>query len=114
MSAGAAGPGLDPAEIYRVRSEQDPTAVIALEARVSRDHVSWFDTGRDRGHKLRAVRAEGERVVVETDRGWVYSFEPLTKEIYDREVKAQVELSPEFGSTEELRAFYRNFLATQS
>lgn len=113
MSA-AARERLDPREVYRVFSEEDPTASLALDAKIQNGHVSWFDTARDRGHKIRTQRVEGDAMVFETERA-TYRFVPLTKELYDREIKAQVELSPEFASTDELRAFYlKNFLGLEA
>lgn len=105
---------LDPRRVYRVRSEQDPTAVLALDAREQGDHVTWFDTSRDRGHRVSARREEGGRLVYETEQGFTYSFEPLTKAIYDAEVRDLVELAPEFEDDAALSAFYlRNFLGIE-
>lgn len=93
-------------EIYRVRSDEDPTALIGLDVKLEDGHLSWFDTGRDRGHRIVKTSGDGSDTVYETETGFHYRFEPLTKEIYDREVKALVELSPDFESTDEIRRFY--------
>lgn len=106
---------LNPKEVYRVRSDEDPTALIALDARSNEGRLTWFDTSRDRGHHITAARQDGARFIFETEGGFTYQFEPLTKEIYDREVRPKVELSPEFDSTESLRTFYRReFLGESS
>ena len=98
-------------QVYRVRSEQDAGALIALDVQVRDDTLSWFDSYRDRGHRITSKNKDGDTAVFETESGTVYRFSPLTKEIYDAEVRTQVELSPEFDTTEALRTFYlRNFL----
>lgn len=106
---------LNPKEVYRVHSDEDPTALIALDAQAKDGRLTWFDTSRDRGHHITNTRKEGAGLVFETKGGFTYRFEPLTKEIYDREVRPRVELSPEFESTESLRAFYlREFLGAST
>lgn len=98
---------LDPGEIYLVECDRDPTALLARHAGIREGHVYWDDTNRERLHRVQTVKQEGEVVSVETDRGSVYRFRPLTVELYDQKVRANVELSPEFKTTEELKAFYR-------
>lgn len=95
-------------QVYRVRSEEDPTAVLALDVQVRGGYLSWFDTHRDRGHRIALLDAVAGKPRLRTDTGFTYVFEPLTKEIYDTEVKPFVELPPEFETTEALRRFYLN------
>lgn len=102
----SAGP-LDRNEIYFVESDQDPTALLARRAGIDDGWVHWDDTVRDRLHRVTEVREEGELILVQTEAGFLYRFRPLTLELYDERVRANVELSPGFGSTEELREFYR-------
>ncbi|MCC7385054.1 MAG: hypothetical protein IT384_24625 [Deltaproteobacteria bacterium] len=106
MSAASPEIALDPLEVYRVRSDGDPTVLLGLDARLRDDGVlTWFDTCRDRGFPVTGQRAEGATLVFDTERG-AYRFEPLTLEVYQLEVKPLVELSPEFESTEALKQFY--------
>lgn len=97
---------LDPKAVYRVYSDEDPTALIGLDVRRQGGDLTWFDTSRDRGHQVVAEREEAGALVFETKAGFTYRFAPLTKELYDAEVRPAVELSPEFESTEALRRFY--------
>ena len=99
---------LDVTEVYRVRCDEDGGGLIGLDAKVRHGHLTWFDTYRDRGMPIRDQREEGDTMVFETPAGHVYRFVPLTKAIYDREVRAAVELAPEFSDTGELKAFYRD------
>ncbi len=98
---------LDLEQIYFVESDHDPTALLARRAGIDDGWLHWDDTNRDRVHRVGDVKQDGELITVQTDRGLVYRFQPLTKEIYDEKVREKVELSPSFGSTEELREFYR-------
>ncbi|MBI4818061.1 MAG: hypothetical protein HY791_17495 [Deltaproteobacteria bacterium] len=100
-------PTLDAKEIYFVRSDHDPTALLARRAGIRDGWVFWDDTTRERAHRVSRVAADGPHVVVYTDSGWVYAFRPLTLDLYDVWVKRNVELSPEFHSTHELKTFYR-------
>lgn len=103
-----------PREVYRVRSEEDPTALIALDVKVRGDTLTWFDTSRDRGHPIKSRNEDGGVVTFETETGFTYRFEPLTKATYDAEVKGHVELSPDFESTEAMKKFYLgNFLGLE-
>ena len=97
---------LDRRQVYRVTSDEDPGALIALDARVRGDQLTWFDSNRDRGHPVQSHCDDGDAVKFVTERGASYRFVPLTKEIYDRDVRSKVELSPEFDSTEAIRRFY--------
>ena len=104
---------LDAHEVYCVRVDGSSAAMIGLDVKVRDDYLTWFDTHRDHGTAIRAQRDEGDAVVVETSAGQVFRFAPLTKELYDREVRGTVELSPEFSDTASLKAFYREtFLGT--
>jgi hypothetical protein len=96
---------LDPNEVYFVESAEDPSALLALDAKIDGPYVAWFDTSRDRGQRITAQRLDGSALVFETERG-TYRFEPLTLERYRTDVRPKVELSPDFGSVEALKTFY--------
>lgn len=99
-----------PDQVYYVESvgsEEDPTALLARTAAIVGDTLWWDDTNRERGFAVKDVQIEGEAITVKCERGFAYRFTPLTLEVYNHHVKTKVELSPSFGSTEELRHFYR-------
>ena len=98
---------LNAAEVYRVRCSTGAGGLIALDAKVRDGHLTWFDTCRDHGVPIASQREDGADLVFESRAGHEYRFVPLTKAIYDAEVKASVELSPEFDDTASLKAFYR-------
>jgi hypothetical protein len=102
-----AGP-FDRQMIYFVECAQDPTALIARRAGIDDGWLHWDDTNRDRMHRVLHVENEGETIRVYAERGFLYLFRPLTIELYNDKVREHVELSPMFGSTEELQDFYRN------
>ena len=104
----AAPSPLDRAQVYWVRSNLDPTALIARTAAVEEGWLRWDDTNRDRGRRVEKleVRSEGE-VWILTEGGVEYTFVPLTLPVYDEHIRNLVELSPGFESTEALVHFYR-------
>jgi hypothetical protein len=103
----------DPEELYLVTSEEDSTVLLALDAKCHGDLVEWFDTYRDRAKPALAVEKQGAVITVKSE-GATYRFEPLTKALYDARVKEQVELSPDFENTGDLKRFYlRSFLGKE-
>jgi hypothetical protein len=92
--------------VYFVESEQDSTALIARFAGIREGFVFWDDTNRERAHPVESWETKGALITVRTQSGTEYRFRPLTLELYEERVKAQVELSPSFDSTEDLQAFY--------
>jgi hypothetical protein len=97
---------LDPNTIYLVESDEEPSVLIAIDAKIERRYVGWFDTVRDRLFKVEAVEDEGEIVRVKSPRG-TFRFRPLTIELYDEKVRARVTGRPRFGSTAEVQRYYR-------
>lgn len=103
----------DPEELYLVTSPEDSTVLLALDAKFHGDLVEWFDSYRDRAKPALSVEKQGRVITVRCE-GATYRFEPLTKALYDAHVKAQVELSPDFEDTGDLKRFYlRNFLGKE-
>ena len=102
------GAALDKEQVYFVQSDQDPTALLARRAGVRDGWVFWDDTSRDRVHRVAGVKKTDGAVEVTTEPGYVYRFQPLTLELYDAQVRAHVELSPDFPSTEEVVRFYQS------
>jgi hypothetical protein len=98
---------LDPKQIYYVESDVDPTALIARHAGVDDGWLHWDDTNRDRLRHALSVEVLEDGVAVMTENNVRYVFRPLTLELYDTYVKAKVELSPSFPTTEDLVEFYR-------
>ncbi len=92
---------------YFVESDEDPTALIARRPGLSDGYVWWEDTNRERGHEVKTIQVDGDVVTVATKSDRTYRFRPLTLALYDERVRAQVELSPTFESTEALQSFYR-------
>ncbi len=99
---------LDPQQVYWVTSNLDPTALVARRAGVDEGWLHWDDTNRDRQRRAETVDVrEGGVVTILTEGGAEYTFTPLTLEIYREHVQREVELSPDFDSTDALLHFYR-------
>ncbi|MBI2374123.1 MAG: hypothetical protein HYV07_08995 [Deltaproteobacteria bacterium] len=101
---------LDRDVVYHVRSDQDPTALLAVRGGIKDGWVFWDDTTRDRAHRVERIEVIGPDVVVHVEGGWVYAFRPLTVESYERWVRAHVELSPSIKTQAELDALYRRVM----
>ena len=99
---------LDPDITYLVESDEDPTVLLALEARISDNGAEWFDSVRDRCVAVQGLDVKPGVVVVTGERA-VYRFRPLTLELYNERVAAHVAGHPSFGSDAELNDFYRRF-----
>ena len=68
----------------------------------------------DRAKPALSVEKQG-RVITVRSEGATYRFEPMTKALYDAHVKEQVELSPSFEDTGDLKRFYlRSFLGKET
>ena len=97
----------DPAQVYYVVSDVDPTALLARHAGIDGGWLHWDDTNRERMRHALAVELLDGAVKVMTEDAVSYTFRPLTLELYDQHVRAKVELSPIFPTTEALVEFYR-------
>ena len=99
---------LDLNQVYYVVSDVDPTALIARRAGIDAGWLHWDDTNRDRMRRaLNVETLEDGAVKVLTEDAVSYTFRPMTLELYDVNVRAKVELSPIFPTTEALVDFYR-------
>lgn len=94
--------------IYFVESPQDDSVMLAMDAQLGEELVEWFDTVRDRAFPHIAYEYVDETLKVETEDA-TYYFRPLTVEIYNEKVAANVVGGRPFSSTDELQAYYRDF-----
>jgi hypothetical protein len=95
-------------QTYFVESPNDDTVLLAIDVRLDEGQVEWFDTVRDRAFPVRACRETRDGVFVVTDHT-EFRFRPLTLELYNERVIAQVTGHRSFGSTEELQRYYADF-----
>jgi len=99
---------LEPNVAYYVESDADDTVLLALDAKLRKDAVEWFDTSRDRMFKSVRVTEQDDAVEVETPNA-KYTLRKLTIELYNRKVAGKVDGHPSFADTESVQRFYRAF-----
>ncbi|MBI2377798.1 MAG: hypothetical protein HYV07_27600 [Deltaproteobacteria bacterium] len=99
---------LRPKTVYLVESGEDPTVLLALDARVHDGLIDWFDTVRDRAFPIKSSKDLPDGLEVVTERA-TYRFRKLTKELYDQHVVAKVAGGRRFEATADLQAFYDAF-----
>ena len=98
---------LRPEFVYRVSCSLEETVSLGLGVVVEADTtLSWFDTLRTRVRHGTVVRGTDEMLEFRDQRGRLYRFEPLTLEVYNREVRATVEGTPFFPTDRALHRFY--------
>ena len=99
---------LDPDITYLVESDEDPTVLLAIEARITENGAEWFDSVRDRCVGVEGIEAKPGLVIVNGERA-TYRFRPLTLALYNQHVISHVAGNPSFGNDGELNDFYRRY-----
>lgn len=107
----------DPSEqlantLYYVECQLDPTVLVAMNTKVMDDYVSWFDTVKERMMRVKTVvnpdpnqfafeRADGQE-------GAVYSFMPMTVDVYNQFVKPKLPNGTEFTDDAALQKAFKD------
>lgn len=94
---------------YLVDSEEDQTVFLALNPRLGKGRVQWFDTVHDRIFRVQSVEAEGDVIKVLAEKA-SYTFRPLTLDLYHDRVQHSVTGRLDFSSTEELQHHYQRLI----
>lgn len=96
--------------VYFVSSPEDSSVLIALDVKINDDSVSWFDTVKDRIMYIGKILDNNPEhfVFQRNDKGetGIYTFVPMTLEIYNQRVKNRILIQQDFSREEEmLKAF---------
>lgn len=96
--------------VFFVSSANDPTVLLALNLEVRGAYVRWFDTVKERMMRVKRILDEDPSHFVferdEQEGNGVYTFIPMTLEIYNEKVKHQLLASQDFTDEEAmLQAF---------
>lgn len=92
--------------VYYVFSDTDSTVLIALSVQFNEKNVLWFDTIKQRIMAIEKIVDSShqhfvfERALIEG--GGIYTFVPMTLEIYNNKVKNNILSSQEFTDQEKL------------
>jgi len=99
-----------PGRVFFVSSSSDSTVLIALDVVVQGAYIRWFDTVKERVMKVKEILDKNPAHFVfereEGEGGGMYTFIPMTSEIYNEKVKRHL-LAPQDFADEEamLKAF---------
>lgn len=99
-------------KVYFVSSEKDETVLLAMDVEINENEktVKWFDTVKERLMYYELIVDSDHKHLVferlEKEGGEIYTFIPLTLEIYDEKVKNRILIPKDFEFEEEmLKAF---------
>lgn len=95
---------LDGNKIYYVESANDPSVLLALDARLGNDGTLWwFDTRKERIMKIgRITEDTAEKFAFEREGGGEYVFVPLTLKRYEESVRSRLVKPRSFEREEDL------------
>lgn len=101
-----------PARVYYVFSPEDNTVLLAMDIRISEDTIRWFDTIKERIMHIKQIQTENLNELTfktsEQKDEKVYTFIPLTIEIYKDKIQKEILLPQDFQNEEEMfQAFER-------
>ncbi|OGN10114.1 MAG: hypothetical protein A3C61_01170 [Candidatus Yanofskybacteria bacterium RIFCSPHIGHO2_02_FULL_39_10] len=97
--------------VYYVSSSDDGTVLIALNVKIDgNDYINWFDTVKDRIMKIGKIIDDNSEHFVfqrsDSQAKGVYTFVPMTLNLYNEKVKSKVLIPQDFSSEEQmLKAF---------
>jgi hypothetical protein len=96
-----------PGRVYYVSCPEDNTVEVAMDVRIAGDTVSWFDTIKERLMKIERIINDShpdyfifKRNVEEG--GGVYTFVPMTLQLYNERVKRHLLAPKDFTDIEQL------------
>ena len=104
-----------PASVYYVESDADETVLVGMGVQLKGDFLTWFDTVKDRTMLVDRILEESPREFVfkrnDQEGGGIYTFQPMTLEVYSSSVQERLINGKVFTDTE---AMVKAFLETQN
>lgn len=104
-----------PAPVYYVESEADETVLVGMDVQLKGDFLTWFDTVKDRTMLVDRILEESSKEFVfkrnDQEGGGIYTFQPMTLEVYNSSVRERLINGETFSDTE---AMIKAFLETQN
>ena len=95
-----------PNRAYYVFSDQDDTVLVALDVKFDNKRTGWFDTIKERIMTIeKIIDSDPQRFIFKrapTEGGGIYTFVPMTLEIYKEKVKKHMIIPREFNDSEEM------------
>lgn len=100
--------------VYYVESQTDETVLVGIDIRLQGDFLTWFDTIKDRTMLVDRVIEESSKLFTfkrdDKEGGGVYSFQPMSLEIYNSSVRERLIYGEAFSDQE---AMIKAFLETK-
>ena len=95
-----------PAPVYHVQSDLDSSVLVGMKVQISGGGwISWFDTVKKRRMRGEVLENSPGRFSFKRDEGdsnQIYSFVPMTLDIYNSLVKGGLVGSPEFADQQSM------------
>jgi hypothetical protein len=99
-----------PERVYYVECPGDNTVNIAMDVRVHNDRITWFDTIKERNMRIQQLTDPSLNHFVfvrgDGDPGRIYTFVPMTLDIYNAKVKSRLVNGKEFLEEADLLAAF--------
>ncbi len=103
-----------PAPVYYVESSDDNSVLIGMNVAVEKNPdgtslVTWHDTTRERAMIADEVKNEDDFFAfkrTDEEGGQFYKFSPMTLELYNEKVKAELIAGQDFGNPDEMTAAF--------
>ena len=103
-----------PAPVYYVESSDDNSVLIGMDVTVEKNPdgtalVTWHDTTRERAMMADEVKNEDDFFAfkrTDEEGGQFYKFSPMTLELYNEKVKAELIAGQDFDNPDEMTAAF--------
>ena len=91
--------------VYNVISQQDDTVVLAVDPKFQGNFLTWFDTVKERMKPVeRVIKADTNEFSFISDNEVIYTFLPLTIDLYENNVKQHLIAPESYLNLEDLEA----------
>ena len=99
----------DPDKIYYVSSPDDGTVLIAMNIEAGEREIRWFDTVKERIMEVDSILDKDSEhfVFKRQELGGVYTFVPMSLEVFREKVKNKILIPRDFDTEEEMVAAFK-------
>ena len=104
-------------KIYYVQSKEDPTALVAIEPGYFNDGrvLTWYDGAHERVIEIKEVSSnEPDLVKIKDRENRIYTFVPMTLDIYNQHVKQHLFAPEDFAREEDMVAAFKKTLGSSN
>lgn len=93
-----------PGRVYYISCQSDDTVLVGMDIAIRMGTVRWFDTVKERAMEIEKIVENSQSgFAFERKGGGVYTFVPMTLEVYEDKVKRHLISPPDaFNSLDDL------------